>query len=154
MDRSRVIERVQKLVAMTASPHEEEARTSAFLACKLIREHDLQIGGARAAVSIPQWSQPVDPVANAHQWAREYGQRQRERRQQEAAEDLRRAAAEERRQRQGTRQAGSRQPQWRLINVGHAGKCLTCHSAVEVGAAAWWMQGVGLRCCQCGCGPT
>ncbi len=39
----RAAEKVRKLVAMTASPHLEEARTSAFLACRLIREHGLQI---------------------------------------------------------------------------------------------------------------
>lgn len=39
----RVAEKVRKLVAMSASPHLEEARTSAFLACRLIREHGLQI---------------------------------------------------------------------------------------------------------------
>jgi hypothetical protein len=39
----RVLAKVEKLVAMTSSPHEEEARTSAFMACKLIRNHSLQI---------------------------------------------------------------------------------------------------------------
>ena len=34
----RAAEKVRKLVAMSASPHLEEARTSAFLACRLIRE--------------------------------------------------------------------------------------------------------------------
>jgi hypothetical protein len=37
----RAAEKVRKLVAMSASPHLEEARTSAFLACRLIREHGL-----------------------------------------------------------------------------------------------------------------
>jgi len=40
----RAAQKVRKLVAMTASPHVEEARTSAYLACRLIREHGLQIG--------------------------------------------------------------------------------------------------------------
>jgi hypothetical protein len=39
----RLISKVEKLVAMTSSPHTEEARTSAFMACKLIRDHGLQI---------------------------------------------------------------------------------------------------------------
>ena len=42
-DISRVLSKVEKLVAMTSSPHIEEARTSAFMACKLIRENSLQI---------------------------------------------------------------------------------------------------------------
>jgi hypothetical protein len=43
----RAAEKVRKLVAMSASPHLEEARTSAFLACRLIREHGLQIATHR-----------------------------------------------------------------------------------------------------------
>ena len=39
----RVVAKVEKLVAMSASPALEEARTSAFLACRLIREHGLRI---------------------------------------------------------------------------------------------------------------
>jgi hypothetical protein len=39
----RVVAKVEKLVAMSASPHLEEARTSAFMACRLIREHSLQV---------------------------------------------------------------------------------------------------------------
>jgi hypothetical protein len=38
-----VAERVQKLIALSASPQIEEARTSAYLACKLIREHGLAL---------------------------------------------------------------------------------------------------------------
>jgi hypothetical protein len=37
--------KVHKLLAMTTSPHVEEARTSAFLACRLIREHGLRVVG-------------------------------------------------------------------------------------------------------------
>ena len=40
---SRVLAKVEKLLAMTSSPHLEEARTSAFMACRLIREHGLQV---------------------------------------------------------------------------------------------------------------
>lgn len=45
----RALAKVEKLVAMTASPHLEEARTSAFLACRLIREHGLQVTAHRTA---------------------------------------------------------------------------------------------------------
>jgi|GEM_PF-2713912 len=37
------IDRVQKLIALTSSPHEEEARTAAIQACRLIREYGLII---------------------------------------------------------------------------------------------------------------
>lgn len=38
-----VIERVRRLVALTSSPFLEEARTSAFMACELIRRHGLKL---------------------------------------------------------------------------------------------------------------
>jgi hypothetical protein len=42
-DINRVLSKVEKLVAMTSSSHVEEARTSAYMACKLIRDHGLQV---------------------------------------------------------------------------------------------------------------
>ncbi|MGZ3424473.1 MAG: DUF2786 domain-containing protein [Polyangiales bacterium] len=38
-----VVERVKALIARTSSPHEEEARTAAVIACRLIREHQLEV---------------------------------------------------------------------------------------------------------------
>ncbi len=38
-----VIDRLQKLLALTASPNMHEARNAALAAAKLIREHDLEI---------------------------------------------------------------------------------------------------------------
>jgi hypothetical protein len=38
-----IVERVRKLIALTASPNEHEARAAAFLACRLIRENALDI---------------------------------------------------------------------------------------------------------------
>jgi Protein of unknown function (DUF2786) len=38
-----VLERVQKLLALAASPNAHEARNAAYLAAKLIREHDLEL---------------------------------------------------------------------------------------------------------------
>jgi hypothetical protein len=46
----KALAKVEKLVAMSASPHLEEARTSAFLACRLIRAHGLQVTVHRPAV--------------------------------------------------------------------------------------------------------
>lgn len=41
---SSIVQRVRKLVALSGSPNENEARTAAFVACRLIREHGLHIG--------------------------------------------------------------------------------------------------------------
>jgi hypothetical protein len=40
---TRVLAKVKKLIALTSSSFSEEARTSAFMACKLIREHNMQV---------------------------------------------------------------------------------------------------------------
>jgi len=49
----RAADKVRKLVAMSASSHLEEARTSAFLACRLIREHGLQVTVHRPSPAKP-----------------------------------------------------------------------------------------------------
>lgn len=38
-----IAERVRKLIQLAGSPSEEEARSAAYLACKLIREHKLEL---------------------------------------------------------------------------------------------------------------
>lgn len=43
---SPIVQRVRKLVALSGSPNDNEARTAAFLACRLIREHGLEVGDA------------------------------------------------------------------------------------------------------------
>ena len=43
MSANPTIEKVRRLIALTTSNHAEEARTSAFLACKIIREHGLHV---------------------------------------------------------------------------------------------------------------
>lgn len=48
------IERIEKLIALSGSANEHEARSAAFLACKLIRE-----GGYRVVSSEPR--EPIDP---------------------------------------------------------------------------------------------
>lgn len=42
-DKKKALERVKALIARTASDSEEEARTCALLACRLIREHGMQV---------------------------------------------------------------------------------------------------------------
>lgn len=43
MNRSKLIEKIYQLIELTTSPQEEEARTSALLACKIIRENGFKI---------------------------------------------------------------------------------------------------------------
>lgn len=43
------IDRIQKLIALAGSANEHEARSAAYLACKLIREGGYQVVEARAA---------------------------------------------------------------------------------------------------------
>ena len=54
----RAAEKVRKLVAMSASTHLEKARTSAFLACRLIREHGLQVAIHRPAAQTTTATSP------------------------------------------------------------------------------------------------
>jgi hypothetical protein len=44
-----IVERVRALIARSSSPHEEEARTAAMIACRLIREHYLEVVPRREA---------------------------------------------------------------------------------------------------------
>ncbi len=46
-----IVEKVQKLIALAASPNEEEARTSAGIACHLIRKHGLRVVEGSDSVS-------------------------------------------------------------------------------------------------------
>ena len=39
-----IVSRVRKLIALSGSSNENEARTAAFLACRLIRQHGLDVG--------------------------------------------------------------------------------------------------------------
>lgn len=58
----RAIAKVRKLLAMSASPNLEEARTSAFLACRLIREHGLQVTAHHPAPVSPRLAAAGPPV--------------------------------------------------------------------------------------------
>lgn len=53
------IERIEKLIALAGSANEHEARSAAFLACKLIRE-----GGYRLVSKDHREHEPIDPFPN------------------------------------------------------------------------------------------
>jgi len=48
-----LIDRVQKLIAQSSSPYEEEARTAAKMACDLIRAHALVVGTTHPVAASP-----------------------------------------------------------------------------------------------------
>jgi Protein of unknown function (DUF2786) len=45
---SAVLDRVRKLIALSASPDHHEGRNAAYLACRLMREHGLDVTATRA----------------------------------------------------------------------------------------------------------
>ena len=55
-----LLSRIQKLIALTASPFLVEARTAAFTACRLIREHGLTVAEP-AAIELRRSSPSVEP---------------------------------------------------------------------------------------------
>lgn len=55
------LQKVRCLIALAASPYEQEARTSAFLACKLIREHGFRVVEASARDRDEPYSPPPPP---------------------------------------------------------------------------------------------
>lgn len=69
-----VMDRLAKLLAMAESPVEEEARTAAFLAVKLIKEHKIELrmpsASGHSGQSAPgQRRVPVDVDAAVRAWA-------------------------------------------------------------------------------------
>lgn len=57
------IERIEKLIALSGSANEHEARSAAFLACKLIREGGYRVVGAATTTN------PRDQFFGAAEWA-------------------------------------------------------------------------------------
>lgn len=57
------LEKIRKLIALAGSSSEEEARTAAYHACRLIREHDVKIGASTSAND--SWSSPAAHYAAA-----------------------------------------------------------------------------------------
>ena len=83
-----VVERVRALIARTSSAHEEEARTAAAIACRLIREHHLEISPRGATASYGSVGQEDFSMRYEREAARESAR----------AADPRRAAEERERQ--------------------------------------------------------
>lgn len=59
-----MLDRVKKLIALTASSNENEARNAAYLACRLIREHGYDVVpkvtvAARAVFTSDGWDEAI-----------------------------------------------------------------------------------------------
>ena len=65
-DVNKVLERVRKLVALAASDNENEARNSAVLACRLIREHKIVLSVSEGE---PVRQPPQSPFATGNPFA-------------------------------------------------------------------------------------
>jgi len=71
-----VLDRVRTLIAKTTSAHEEEARSCALIACRLILEHKLTIVDSNAKPNVSDDRQHIDPTWK-EAWSK-YGPRQQE----------------------------------------------------------------------------
>jgi|GEM_PF-2759213 len=62
MAANQTVEKVRRLIALTSSPEREEARTSADIACRLIREHRLHV-----VADVPRAVPPPPPPPRPRQ---------------------------------------------------------------------------------------
>lgn len=117
----RIIDKINKLIAMAESPHVEEARTSAHLACKLIIKHGIKIG----AITTQQTrsAQGVNWTGAGVDWSRmdELFRRAQ-------AETNARAAARQQEAAQGTR----------VIRTRFNSTCSNCGKAIPLGDLCYW----------------
>lgn len=104
-----------QLVRLAGSPFEEEARTSAHLACKLIREHALAVSFEEAPPA------PPPPRPHPRQEAREARERQ----------EASRAWGD----------PGEGNPT--LCDARESLRCCSCGILYHPGERIWWLRGVG-----------
>jgi len=70
---SKLLDQIQKLIALTGSPYEEEARSAAYRACKLIRDNGIKLTLEEPVLLPVPAQKPVQkPVHNSSQ--RQYTQ--------------------------------------------------------------------------------
>lgn len=119
---STVVERVEKLIALAASPHLEEARSAAFKAAELIREHKLVVRDAHTN------------DAYVYKTTNEAARRHAE----SLAEMMRRAQAKPRPDAYKTET-----PIWRAIRSRWVGRCKACSDYYKAGESVYWNASVG-----------
>lgn len=119
-----MIDKIRKLIALTASPNENEARNAAFLACKMIREQKLEVV-EREAMPIYSYDDLFRKAAEAA-YSRPY---------QPPAY---------------TRPYQPPKPEWHAIRAKFTSKCGGCDCEIEVGEQIWWKKDCKARCLICG----
>lgn len=152
-----IVDRVEKLIALSASPNENEARNSAAIACKLIREHKLKLisaethrpGPFKASDTPPKPGDYRNDFKDTHQTMWEELQRAMRHAQERAQQEAIRKAAEAAKKRPGVYtydhihvsingQRIPRQPppdtkDWQWITLSFGGYCLECKSRIDAG---------------------
>jgi hypothetical protein len=144
-----VLERVRKLIALAASPNVEEARSAAFLACSLIREHSM-------ALSMPAEEgrfQKINDVTK-DPFSDFFGSTAGKAPRPITAEDLQRNKPPRAPpvQPKGKRRRGKRSPVVKLTNR-YPMQCRGCGVSVPVGATIYWRDRLGSVCERCGPEP-
>lgn len=170
-DVTKLKERLDHLIARSASPEEEEARSAAFLACEMIRKHgvELQFPGQQKKPSDDdvildalrkQAKSDQAKRAQRSAWAasvsENFAQREREERERQAREQAHiaatMAAMAEAKHRAAAVEA---QPQSkaklpRLIVANYSGTCVHCKAKFAEGDQIYWTRGGGTTCFACG----
>lgn len=136
-DRNATLARIEKLVRLASSPNENEARTAAFLACKLMREHELMPVGSK-----PDGEQGEE-LLFWKRLARNYRAQLLELERQQAEMPRGRSS-------QGGRASsdGSTGDVVRLRSR-FAGICKECRAAFCEGDIVYWRKGAGSVCSGC-----
>ena len=142
------IDRARKLIALSASDNQGEARNAAYQACRLIREHGLELVAKRESERFVHWYEKApftdpypggDPFAGVNHksgpqsWA-DVGQSQAARNVQEWADELyRRARAEQTSNSYWYRAASQSKPKRRgnIIPTRRRHRCQACGERVE-----------------------
>ena len=152
-----VLDKVRQLIAMTAVDNVEEARSMAHAACKLMREHGIELSMPPEPVVLEPWvespfgppppkpPQPQKPKGPAA-WSAHAPPPVEEQKKAEAARKARahwRSRAYDR----GKMECAV------LIKSRHEAWCKGCGVAIEEGDAVWWRKGLGVACTECGHGP-
>jgi len=122
----KTLEKVLRLIALSASPSEEEARTSAVLACRLIQQHKLLVVLPNGANGTNGFHSPYPRSGSA--WSPPPAPSPRP--------PPRPAPAPKR--------SKPRNPKPRLIVLNYRGVCSTCKQYITRGSRAWWRPGKGV----------
>lgn len=125
-----VVDRVRKLIALAASSSEEEARTSAWLACKLIRENKLRIVDTIDPVSVDFADFFRDVVNRAEAT--------------QASWTKPRAASVAQEPAKATPPSDRRR-----IKARYASQCRSCRKAIAVGDDIYWSRESGTTHARC-----